>query len=275
METDNQQSSKREIRSQRREEKLKARETQKRKRKTQRVLTWGIALAILAAAVYGVIKFSGTTSSSIDGGTLAETDQISSTDHVKGNRDSSVVIVEYSDFECPACAQYYPIVKSLNEEFGESIAIVYRHFPLITIHRSADLAARATEAAALQGKFWEMHDMLFENQRVWTTGQARDTIVQYAEELGLDLGQFETDIDSDVVKEKVRADMLSGQRAQVNSTPSFFINGEKIANPRSYNEFAELIRIELGPEAKNFDESMGETESSADSVGSDSTVNEE
>lgn len=256
MEQDNQSNNepiKSEKRSQRREEKLQAREAQKRKRKNQRLMTWGLALIILVAAGYGIFKFSA--SSENQGGTIAATDAISEQDHVKGSRDARVTIVEYSDFQCPACAQYYPIVKALADEFDQQIAIVYRHFPLITIHPFADLAARSTEAAAAQGKFWEMHDMLFENQTEWTSSSPRDTIRGYAESLGLDVVQFEADLESDAVKDKVRGDLLSGQRARVNATPTFFVNGEKLeTNPRSYNEFAELIRLELGPEANQIEE---------------------
>lgn len=257
MEQENQAANKRESRSKRREEKLQARAALKRQQKNKRMMTWVITLVVIIAIGYGIVTLTGSDGQGNDG-SLVLTTEINERDIVKGNRDASVILVEYSDFQCPACRGYYPIVAALTEEFGESIAFVYRHFPLVTIHAYADLAARAAEAAGKQGKFFEMHDELFDNQSSWSTSQPRETIVGYAEELGLDVVQFEIDLESDEVKDKVRADRASGQRARVNSTPTFFLNGEKITdNPRSYEEFAELIRIQLGPEAKSIDEEVG------------------
>lgn len=168
-------------------------------------------------------------------------DQITAQDHITGNPNASVVLLEYGDFQCPACGTYHPVLKQLKSEYADRVAFVYRHFPLNTIHKSADISARATEAAALQGKFWEMHDKLFENQKEWTTGNDEEVIMGYAQELGLNMDQFRADINSDVVKNAVEQGRLSGVRSGVNSTPSFFLNGLKIQNPRSLQEFKQVI----------------------------------
>ena len=121
--------------------------------------------------------------------------------------------------------------------------------PLRQIHPNAQLAAQAAEAVGKQEKFWEMHDMIFENQRTWSNqmrGQAEETFVSYASALNIDIEQFKTDMDSEEVKDKVNNDYQSGIRARVNSTPTFFLNGERIQNPRSYEEFRNIINQALG-----------------------------
>jgi protein-disulfide isomerase len=125
-------------------------------------------------------------------------------------------------------------------EFGDKIAFVYRHFPL-PYHQQADLAARTAESAGKQNKFWEMTDLLFTNQTAWADkNDAREKFISYAQSLGLDLNRFESDLDSAELKKEVENDYLSGA-AIVNSTPTFFLNGKKIQNPRSYEEFRNLI----------------------------------
>jgi protein-disulfide isomerase len=144
-------------------------------------------------------------------------------DHVLGPMDAFVTLVEYGDFECPACGQAYGIVKEMQRQLGERLLIVFRHFPLSDAHPHARLAAHAAEASAHQGRFWEMHDLLFENQRALEPVD----LLSYAEMIGLDVNQFERDLASPQVAEHVRADFLSGVRSGVNGTPTFYINGHR------------------------------------------------
>ena len=164
----------------------------------------------------------------------------------KGNPEAQITLIEYSDFQCPACATYYPMLQRLVEEMGDQIKFIYRHFPLSSIHPQADLAAQASEAAGVQGYFWEMHDLLFEKQSEWS-GQknAKDIFIGYARELGLDIELFSADIDSRAVKKIVSDDKISGNQAFVSGTPTLFLNGEKINNPRSYDQLRQLIQNEL------------------------------
>jgi protein-disulfide isomerase len=174
---------------------------------------------------------------------------VSDSDIVKGNKNSKVVLVEYSDFQCPACRTYFPIVKQLSEEFANDIQIVYRHFPLSSIHPNAEKAARAAEAAGKQGKFWEMHDLLFGNQTNWSNlGNPENAFKEYATSLGLAMDQYEADFNSGTLKEKVISDYRSGQSAGVSGTPSFYLNGVKLNNIRNYQSFKKLVEDEL---AKN------------------------
>lgn len=171
---------------------------------------------------------------------------VSDFDWVKGGKGAKVSLIEYSDLQCPACAAYYPAVKQLTEEFGGSVLFVYRHFPLRTIHFNSQLASQATEAAGLQGKFWEMHDLLFENQEKWAKENDPKVLFEkYAEELGLNLDQFREDLISDKVKQEIEKDYQSGLNAKVNATPTFFLNGAKIPNPGSFEEFKSIIEKEI------------------------------
>jgi protein-disulfide isomerase len=165
---------------------------------------------------------------------------VSTTDNTKGEGD--IVLVEYSDFQCPACAQYEPSIRQLMTDLEGKVTFVYRHFPLRTVHLNAQIAAQASEAAALQGKFWEMHGVLFASQRDWENdANAAAKFASYAGQLGMDVEKFNTDIDSDAVKEKVNSDYEGGIRAGINSTPTFFLNGKKIANPKNFPEFKSTV----------------------------------
>jgi len=249
MEQDNQQLTKRERRHIHREEKLKMRAEFAKKRKVKRLVTWLVAIIVLVGAGYGVSQLAGESSNSQGGSKIAKVDEVVSSDWVKGNKQALVTLVEYSDFQCPACGSYFSLVERINKDFGQNIRFVYRHFPLSQVHHFAELAARASEAAGKQGKFWEMYNLLFINQSDWSQGQARDKFIGFAKQLQLNEDQFKKDIDSKKVKDKVKNNYASGLRAGVNSTPSFFLNGQKISNPRNYNAFAALIQTAIN-EAK-------------------------
>lgn len=162
-----------------------------------------------------------------------------------GKPGTMVTLVEFSDYQCPACGAYFPLVKQLTTEFSDSMAFVYRHFPL-SQHKNAPLAAYAAEASGKQGKYWEMHDKLFQNQKDWSESQtARDIFVGYAKDLKLDTGQFSKDLDNNDIKNKINRDINDGTALGINSTPSFFLDGEKITNPGSFAEFESLIKAAI------------------------------
>ena len=199
----------------------------------QRLFLWLTALALVVIA--GAVIYSVTREGS--GGVAAA---LRDDDHVRGNTTAETVLVEYSDFQCPACAAFYPTVKALETEFGTSTAIVYRHFPL-SQQKNATLAAAAAEAAGLQGKFWEMHDQLFETQEEWSplgSDAAEDYFVKLAEGIDLETGRFSEDMGSSAVKERVDRDEREGVVAGVNATPTFYLNGKKLM----LNNFADLAK---------------------------------
>lgn len=226
----------------------KERKNQQRiKRENREKLSkWALGIATLLIIVFGVYWLVKQNSKYSSNSTFYSVKSATASDWVKGNKQAKIVLIEYSDFQCPACASYYPIVKQLAEESSQSAQFVYRHFPLSTIHANADLAARAAEAAGRQDKFWQMHDKLFENQTEWANERNPvDTFAKYAEELNLDINKFRNDLDLQEIKEKVRKDIRSGEVAEVNATPTFFVNGKKIQSPRSYEEFLKKIEEEI------------------------------
>ena len=142
-------------------------------------------------------------------------------DHAQGPSDAPVTLVEYGDYECPYCGEAYPIVKAVQEQMGERLRFVFRNFPLTNSHPHAQHAAEAAETAAAQGKFWEMHDHLFEHQGA--LGDAN--LAQYAREVGLDESRFTSEMTEHAHAERVREDFMGGIRSGVNGTPTFFVNG--------------------------------------------------
>ena len=146
---------------------------------------------------------------------------VTARDHIRGAADAPVILVGYADFQCPYSAQAYLSLKALAREAGDMLAIVFRHFPHATTHPFAELAAEAAEAAAAQGCFWEMHDMLFENQEAL----ARADLLDYATRLGLESAQFTQDLSEHRHESKVHDDFMGGVRSGVDGTPGLFING--------------------------------------------------
>jgi diadenylate cyclase len=144
-------------------------------------------------------------------------------DHVRGAATAPVTLVEYGDFECPYCGRMYPVVKELRKRAGDRLRVVFRHFPLDSVHPHARRAAEAAEAAAAQGRFWEMHDLLFENQ----DNLDDEALRRYAARLGLDMARFEDDLAERRHAPRVREDRLDGERTGVEGTPTFFINGAR------------------------------------------------
>lgn len=149
------------------------------------------------------------------------TPPVQSYDHVIGAAHAPVTVVEFGDFECPNCKQAAPAVQLLLEKFAERVRFVFRHFPLVEVHPHALLAAQAAEAASAQGKFWEMHDLLFENQAHLKPQQLHG----YAERLGLDMARYTAEMDDEIYLQRVREHMESARQSAVRGTPTFFING--------------------------------------------------
>lgn len=170
---------------------------------------------------------------------------IKNDDWVFGNNDSPVTLIEYLDFECEVCGVYYPLVKELKEEYKSAIRVVIRYYPLPG-HPNSMTAARIVEAAGKQGKFWEMHNLLFETQKNWgERKQSDDYFLQLASTLSLDMVQLKADFKSDEVLERVTRDKLEGTKIGVSGTPSFFLNGKKLQNPRSIADFKTLINAAI------------------------------
>ena len=148
---------------------------------------------------------------------------VGANDHVQGSAKAPVTLVEYGDYECPYCGEAYSVVKELQKRLGDQMRFVFRNFPLAQAHPHAEHAAEAAEAAGAQGKFWEMHDMLYENQDALED----EDLVRYARALHLDVPRFVKEMEAGTYTERVREDFRSGVRSGVNGTPTFFINGAR------------------------------------------------
>lgn len=203
----------------------------------RRSFFWG-GLAVILLLAAGAILYSVRDPSI---GQKVSVSVVTKEDWTQG-ANGAPILVEYSDFQCPACRAYYPMVKRLVSEYGMKLQFVYRYFPLSQIHKNAQIASDAAEAAGRQGKFWPMHDALFEHQTEWSSLDApRDTFVQYATTLGLDPTRFQKNLDDSSVRSRVQRDYDSGEAAGVQGTPSFFLNGQKLPNPPTYEAFKAVI----------------------------------
>lgn len=208
-----------------------------------KVLVIGVlaAIAIIACGVFFFSKQGSVGSSKVNQDLLIRSDSQT----IKAPNEKAV-LVEFGDFQCPGCGTYHVLVKKLLVDHKDNLTFVYRDFPL-NIHKNAGPAAYAAEAAGLQGKYWQMHDMIFESQNKWSTStEAESIFLEYAKALGLDLAKFKADAASDAIKQKVARDTADGLALGVDSTPTFYLNGEKINNlPSSYENFSTLIKAAI------------------------------
>ncbi len=203
--------------------KEKKMETEK---KSNSMLYGGIAVVILVIVIGFMVMNNNPAPTGNDGRPF------------KGNIDAKVVVIEYSDFQCPACGSAYNYAKNTINEFQDEVRFEYRHFPLTSIHPYAFKAAVAAEAAGDQGKFWEYHDKLFENQ----DNLKKEDLIKYAEELELDIEKFTATLEGTAKDSVVNKDIQEGISKGVNSTPSFFVNGKKIGK---WSNLKQAIQTEL------------------------------
>lgn len=205
---------------------------------TKIVLPLGVLVIVGGAVAAGVVlSKQSATPVSLRGNNISETDR------TLGNPEAPIELIEYGDFQCPACAANEPIIKRLMAENGDWIHFAFRHLPLKEIHRNAVDGAHAAEAAANQGKFWEMKDILYANQTEWVTlPDPAPKFMEYAAQLGLDENRFAADMGSQEVRSRVESDYETAQSLGLNSTPTFFVNGEQVATQPTYEKFLELLQ---------------------------------
>lgn len=178
-----------------------------------------------------------------------QTKQLKTNDHIKWSTDKKNILVEYSDLQCPSCKNAHDILKTIEAsgsadfDITKKVTFVFRYFPLYQIHDKAYLSAYAAEAAGIQGKFWEMSDLLFANQQTWSTSgdPLKEYFLKYAEALNLNVNQFSTDINSNKVKDRINQDLLEAGQIGIDSTPTFFLNGKKV-DVSSFDELKILLK---------------------------------
>lgn len=198
---------------------------------------WVGVFIVTFAALFLLIKYSAPKPELTE---YPEVNVLAASDHIRGNPEAKVRLIEYGDFQCPGCGQVEPFIQQLLKDFPDKFAFAYRDFPLPS-HKHAMLAAQYAEAAGLQGKYWEMHDAIFAGQKEWSgPGDSSPIFRKYAESIQLDMVKLQQDIESDGVKNNVEDEKNGAAKFNVNSTPTFFLNAKKI-QPSNYDEFKTLI----------------------------------
>lgn len=198
---------------------------------------WGIIVAIIVI-FGGVIALSNHKNA----GSNAP-----ASNHTEGNNSKGVTLLEYGDYECPACESYYPVVKQVVAQYNDKITFQFRNLPLTQIHPNAFAGARAAEAASIQGKFWQMHDALYDNQSTWSTSSdPTPYFAQYAQQLGLNVSKFKTDYASDQVNGVINADIDAfNKTGAATQTPTFFLDGKRIDTTATVGSFQKALDAEI------------------------------
>ena len=198
----------------------------------KRLLPLAIIVIVLIAAVVGgmILLRSSRQAANSNAATPDPALDVKGAEppHLRGNPNAPVTLEEFGDFQCPSCGGYYPELKKIEGEFGDKLRVIFREYPLVPLHEHALMAAQAAEAAGIQGKFWEMHDKLYENQATWTP--AKDLVpifVDYAKQLGLDPDRFMKDLNGEQVAQRLFQDGKRVHALGLTGTPSFFVNGQE------------------------------------------------
>lgn len=199
---------------------------------------WIIFSVAVIALLGGLVAWTRITNPPIDVSSVENNSVVAASsqngdiaDHTSGDKVNKILFIEYGDYQCPSCAGAHPNLKTIINDYSDDVTFVFRNFPLTSIHPNARAAAAVAEAAGLQGKFWEMHNMLYEKQNDWNSLDAsqRTTVFNgYASSLGLDLDKFKTDVASSAVTAKINFDMALGKKFEVSATPAFYLDGKKV-----------------------------------------------
>jgi protein-disulfide isomerase len=211
-----------------------------------------IVVVVVGLIILGVVSGgpgSSTSTSTTPPFVATTVPPISATDWAEGNPNAKVTLIEYGDFECPACGAYFPLIQQILTDDSSTIYFAFRNFPLYTIHPDAGIAAQAAEAAGLQGKYWPMHDLLYTDQATWVDATPSSVVSEffngYASSLGLNVTKFDSDINSAQVLNKIQSDVTTANNAQVDHTPTFFVNDVQIPNPTSLADFETTLNAAI------------------------------
>lgn len=213
--------------------------------KTKEVAIW---ITIIVVLIGGMWLLINAVNNSPSPSTLPaiKIPDVSDKDFIKGDPNAKVTLIEYADYQCPACKTYFSLLTQFASDFDKDVRIVYRFFPLINTHQNSMISSQVAYAAWLQGKFWEMSKILYENQDNWgNSSKASEIFTGYASKLGLDLTKFESDTNKDSTKNFITNAFDQAVALGITSTPSFFLNGSYIQAPTNYEAFKKLIQNEI------------------------------
>ncbi len=216
----------------------------------------GIGIVTLIIIIVGAVFLSngniGSTTSTTSTASLLDSAKASNAlldpkgSFQTGPSNAPVTFVEFGDFECPGCGAMYPIVKQLKQAYGNKMNLVFRNFPLIQIHKNAMIAAQAAVAASEQGKFWQMHDILYDNQNTWApSANPKSYFDTYAKKIGLNVSNFDKALNSKAVIDRVNKDEAAGNSLQVNETPTFYINQHHFIGNYTYSDLKSAIDSQI------------------------------
>lgn len=197
----------------------------------------------VVAIIIGVFAFFAFGSKDKSSSSTGGDSKSSVSNHVKGVGNKKVEFIEYADFQCPYCGQYYPVLQQVKEKYGDDIKFIFRNFPLESLHQNARAAHRAAEAASRQDKFWEMYDKLYQNQSEWSSVSVPQPIFEgYAKEIGLNIDTYKQDCASSAVNDTINADIEDGKQYKITGTPTFVVNGKAVELPdRTLQAFSQII----------------------------------
>lgn len=207
---------------------------------------WTIAIVALSVVILGAVVVAGSKNQTAPAGSGVNADgailAVRPSDHRQGNPDAKATLIEYGDFQCPACGAVEPLLERLLAEHASEVQLIFRNFPLPQ-HRNAELMARAAEAADKQGKYFELHDVIYAKQAEWSeSAKARELVEDYARELGLDVERFTADLFAQAVTDRIASDKADTRTLRLEGTPTFFLNGALLANPPSYEALVTAVQ---------------------------------
>jgi protein-disulfide isomerase len=213
--------------------------------KTKPIVVIVLAVVLAAGIAFYWSRQSAAQSGSSSNKTTVEA--LPGGGHIRGNATAPVTLVEFGDYQCPSCGYYYPIVEELLKRNPDKVKLEFHHYPLIQMHPHALAAAMAVEAAGDQGKYWEMHDMIYSRQREWSAMPNPATeFLAYAAQLNLDANKFMQSVKSPDVENRIAEDIRRGTKVNVGGTPTFFINGQQVDPlPKGVDEFTQLVDAAL------------------------------
>ena len=243
---------------------------------TNKATAWTIVGIIVVVTVVVIVAGaysggSGNANNTPSGFVATAAAPITSSDWVEGNPKAKVTVIEYGDFECPACGAYFPVMQQLFAAYSSTVLFAFRNYPLTTIHPFAEIGAQAAEAAGFLGgssKYWAMHDLLYQDQTQWSTDGAltpQQVVSQffngYAQSIGLNVSQFDNVINASSVLAKIQNDVNGGNAAQINHTPTFFVDNVQIPNPTGLSDFESVINAALASTTPSVVSSTGSSSS--------------
>jgi len=210
----------------------------------------GLIVIVTAAVIIAGAYSSSTSSKTANANFVATTvPPITASDWAEGNPNAKVSLIEYGDFVCPACGEYFPVVQQIVQNYSSTVRFVFRNFPLYTVHPDAGISAQAAGLEGGQSKYWAMYDLLYSKQAEWSTTDPTQVVGKYldgyAQSIGLNIDRFNNDINATSVMEKIQNDVTGGTAAQIDHTPTFFVNLKQIPNPTSLTDFESTMNAAI------------------------------